>query len=353
MNSTRLRNIIIIIAAVFVIAATAVASVYFVSRSIEERENARIQALAEPLEFERHALERELISITKPLPGGSTITIAAVDLDKEIYTRIWTKFAFASTGEADPAVAISKIGAGERLLFRGTICLSPEEMPDMAGNMTSDELKIMIASGWNTAILVNSERAAQLDDYIADMKSRMSALGIQGADTLYFEEGVYKSGAHDDIIRSHGIYTVINAIDENADPITRDTSDDIWRVGAIGWSGPKSNPTATKALESLLEKHGGAVFAVDTWHEDGRKEYAHFIPGVSEESFERMLFKFLDSVEAGDLYVHGASSAKETYTTYKVEYDLYKNVYEPRQIEINARLDVILAELREIYAGNR
>ncbi len=353
MNPKRVKNIIVIVAAVFVIAAIAVASVYFVARSVEERENARIQALAQPLEFERHALERELISITKPLSGGSTITIAAVDLDKEVYTRLWNKFAYVSTGEADPAVAISKIGAGEKLLFSGTICLSPEEMPDMEGNMTADELKIMIASGWNTAILVNSERAAQLDAYLTDMKTRMSDLGIQNADTLYFEEGVYESSVHDGVIRAHGIYTVINAIDENADPITRDTSDDIWRVGAIGWSGSKSNPTATKALASLLENHGGAVFTVDTWHEHSRKEYAHFIPGVSEESFERMLFTLLDSVEAGDLYVHGASSARETYTTYKEEYDLYKNVYEPRQIEINARLSVILAELREIYAGNR
>ena len=209
----------------------------------------------------------------------------------------------------------------------------------------------MLDSGWDTAVYVSAERAGQLDAYLKGMRAKMDELGIDDFDTVYFEEGVYRSALYDDVLRANGVDTVINAIDDNIDPVTRDTSDDIWRVGAIGWSGTKGNPTAGNALKSVLENHGAAVFAVTTWHGADRNDTDHFVPGLSDSSFESMLFKLLNSVRSGDLHVVGASGTREIYETYKEEYDLYKNVYEPRQIEIKARLGELEAILEGIYAG--
>ena len=345
------RTVVIICALVFLLAFTAASVAYFVRTSMIERENTRIQAAAEPYEFEKRALERELASIMKPLPGGSSITIAVLDLDEMVYERIWGMFAYASTGEADTDIAVSRVEAGEKLLLNGTLCLSYEELPDMTGNMSSDELRIMLDSGWDTAVYVTAKRAGELDAYLKGMRSRMSELGIPDFDTVYFEEGVYSSALYDGVLRANGVDTVINAIDDNVDPGTRDISDDLWRVGAIGWSGTKGNPTAGNALKSILENHGAAVFAVETWHGADRNENEHFVPGLSDSSFESMLFKLLDSVRSGDLHVVGASGTREIYETYIEEYDLYKNVYEPRQIEIKARLREIETALAGIYAG--
>lgn len=375
-----LRPICIILLILLLLAATVLGTVYSVNHVKNTREYARRRALAEPYELERNRLERDLANfeamLKDPMTGGATLTIMLLGADAEVYENVWPIFRDMNerlnptedVTEPDAGVAEAQDDTGEEEIspeeqvpakrLTATLCLSRDNMPGMEQMMTLEQYAELRDNGWTTAVYIAQSDTDDLDAYLTDMRCRYEGFGLEWTDTVFFERSIYtnaydhamNTNLYDDILAAHGITTVADRVDEGEDILSQDTSYDIFCVKADGWSLAATKGSAVENYNKLLENKGAMVFAVEIW-DVSREGPTHFIPGFSDEPFRRMLTKFCESVENGKLDIAPASTAKENYSEYIIEYELRVEIYEPKRQEIKARLAEVVEILDKIYSG--
>ncbi|MBR7116678.1 MAG: hypothetical protein IKC87_03120 [Clostridia bacterium] len=335
--------IIIIVASVLVVSMITIAAVYSVGAALEHERYREMLERVTPLEDERRDLTLYLENMEKklsePIPGGATMTISLLDLNEEMYSLLYPMFLDAGDfREPDE-------NTGKRVMT-ATLCLSPEELPGLEGNMTRDEFDEMISAGFSSAVFVNQSSAGNLFGYLYSFRKTLAQMSIDMPSVAYFSTDLYSPELHDATLLEFGIDAVIHEENDTENLIGQDLDSDIWRIGAVGWSGAQGS--SLNAFNALLIANGGLSFGVAI-HYASRQFATHFVPGDSEMSFRSMLGTFGSSVEAGELHVDGAIEGRENYRNYLELYALAMKDFEPERLKMLARIDEIDAALDAVY----
>lgn len=366
------QRILIILVAVLLIAAIVVGSVSMVLDRVRVNEMERRAALADPYEIERTRLERELsvfdTVLAQPIPGGATLTVAILGADISAYTNI--KAAIDEVNETmqrdadliDGVIDDTPEDSSEEEeseesesnaphLITATVCLSPDELPDLPGKMTTEQLSELLSLGWKTAIRIKADDVPNLDEYLTAMEAEYASRGIAWCDTVCFDKFVYKTEL-DPVLKAHSISNIIDTVDEGEDLISQDLESDLWRVKADGWSLSKSKGSAMDNYNALVSSSGASVFLIEAWDGPSRESPTHYRPYDDDRSIINMFTTFSESIVNGDLYVDSVASARVRYADYSETLALRKQFYEPERQATLERLETLRAIIDGIYNGS-
>ena len=316
-----------------------------------EKKRKHLEAVAAPYEAELSLVHTEIQMIerqyTKGLPAGAYLNFAMVNLQPEIATSLFPVFDKLAEEDATSPV------------ISGTLCLSPTDLPGLAGKMPREDFDMLISEGWSTAVMVKPGDTADLVAYLAEMRALLSERGIPVPETLYFDQGSYKTEL-DGIILAEGFTTAIHYGGDPAESpflIGRDTDADVWRIGATGWSGiPGSSSiyeSSTAALDELCGGKGALVFSMEISYDNplSRNDPKQYFPGNSEDAVSRMSETLRGHIDGGRLLVVPPADTRGLYEDYLYQYEITWPAIIAKRGELLAEVSRLEGIIDKIYKG--
>ena len=309
------RNILKILALILVVAVLYFGWQYMLR--VEGQESARISQLyaqAEPLERERE----DLIQQRDSLP-----TQYALEFRDYATTQVFfPKMEQTIYSQAYPLMRERNI--------TGVVGISPSTYPDNWNTLTKGDLKALLSDGWGLC-MVFENAWNDYNYFFSAVESLCTVYELPIPTAIYYPNNDYDK-EKDDILKEHGIQTVIvNASDGRSTTVT-DVTADLWFTGAM----PYSYTGYDTDMELLGRTDGGnlsyTVTLAENWTDkDGKSKETK-----EEKAFTAFLDKLkeylyfespLDSMEQ----VASASSVFVNQNDREALYELYLEELSPDQ----------------------
>lgn len=225
------------IALILVVAALVVGVRYMLQLEGEDQSKLNnLYAEAEPLQRERDALiqERDNLELDYALlmRDVSTVQLLFRELDTALFTDIY------------PIMRDRGI--------TGVLGLTYSEFPNYWGKITSEHFNRLMMDGWGSCYVYDVTE--DLDYWLNYMEYNLNYYGITPPTAIYFVGNRYDDG-YEEILRSHGIVTVVrDAADGHSNTVT-DVMGEFWQTGAMPWNYTGVN----NDLELLSHVNGGNI----------------------------------------------------------------------------------------------
>lgn len=354
------KVILILSLVAFIISILVMGTISVIESNKAAEEAARLNAIAAPYEKEKIALQHNLNNAERnfieTLSCGSALTLAHINLYPEVYSVFYPTYNLY-TKEMEDGTKVP--------LFTGTLCLSPTELPDLAGRITRAQFDELISAGWSTAITVTDDDVLDLGAYFDSMRARLEGLSIPFPTVAYFTDEVYEP-SFDKALKDNGI---TSAILTGEHPryyiIGQDLNSDIWRVGMMGWSSVVNSTsvhTSSKvALETLVKVRGGLVFGFEVAYGDGmdRDKATEYYPAYSHprtgktslDSLKAMLSMMETYIKADKLACLGVEDGLALYAEHMRQREFHADELSQYVARLEAELADVKALLKKIYAG--
>ena len=259
------------IALILVLAALVVGVRYMLQLEGEDQSKLNnLYAEAEPLQRERDGLieERDKLEINYALMmrDVSTVQLLFRELNTELFTDLY------------PIMRDRGI--------TGVLGVNYTQFPNYWGKITGDHFNRLLMDGWGSCYVYdNSEDLGYMISYLENL---LSYYGVPAPKAVYFVGNRYDH-SYDELLREHGITTVIvDATDGHSNTVT-DVTGDLWITGAMPWNYTGVN----NDLELLSHVNGGNIcFTIS---------FNNLWDSYEEDSFAQMMDVWQNYLEVQEL----------------------------------------------------
>lgn len=194
---------------------------------------------ARTLRSEQDKLKQELQEVEQNLKevdiGQGCYLLLFEDLDQRLYT------------DAMPIL--------RKHDYVGVLALSPQSYPGKEGCITLDEFNELISMGWETCFYWQDY--FKFDYFLEKMDPILKNLKLEYPTVIDVEAGNFQP-YKDEMLSDAGFATVIHH-GETGDIITREDSEELLHVGAVGWN----SSYAVKNLKNAIQYGGALVLSID------------------------------------------------------------------------------------------
>ena len=323
------RDVVIILVIVaLLVAVVAVVAYYGVSKLLVDKKEQRYRDEINPYILMRAELRDELFAIEEEymmgVACGANATVVFVDLYAELYDII-----FKEKYE------------GKEYVY-GTVCFSEDELPNLEGRITSNQLDEMLAAGWSTSIYWDG--STELRTYLTDLKANLSLLGYEMPNSLFFEVFTY-SHEYDEVLVEFGIKYAIQHGEIGDEIIDTSTEGEIFHPGVVGWNAYEQQKNYLRAIYSTK---GCGSYSVSLGGSLNSDAFLDLEDGDVLDAFGRML-DYLDE-NAMNEYVTclGYDRAWENRREYVAAVNAMDAAIGDRRQQIFAQIDEIEKQMLEI-----
>ncbi len=270
------------------------------------------------------------------LPGGSYMSLIFTSPKRALYDEIYP---------------LMKGKDGEVSLI-GSVCISPDDLPGMAGNITLEEYAELTAAGYETLIFYDGTEP--LYSYLERTEKSLAELSIPMPEGVMLDRKLYTEGLLSELADA-GFTDIIYSGDDTA---VRDHKTDYesgpWSIKYYGWR----DYTIAVYLKGYIEGGGGyAPLRVDFGTELGNKytgyfqlENEPFDEGDARASeFKAMLNKYRLSHKERTLFLTTAKGARDDFVTYKEEYAELEQIVKARKAELQAEFGLFEDRMLSAY----
>ena len=164
---------------------------------------------AASLETEKRSLMEKIDSLKNQRmnmnDGHGTITIIITDLDEVVFDEIW--------------IDMQEHG------MAGVLLLSEGQFPGKDGNITMEQFRQIIDSGWEYCLGWNAQ--GELDSWLSAEKDEFERAGLEFPETIYFSNGNYQQ-EQDEILKKFGISGAVCYREETVSISTTFEDSSLW-----------------------------------------------------------------------------------------------------------------------------
>ena len=290
---------------------------------------------------ERVELESQLAKLSESERRIGTVTFLFTEPNEVIYDELYA------------AMTLWKI--------QGTVAISDTSLPGDDGNMSVAEYKAMLDSGWSGAVLFDGD--GSLADYLDALEARLTPLGIQLPDTLYFrgfvgeeayvgleynEDGSYKIGYElDKIMTDYSIKFIVQETYQEGKVCYESFDKPFVYCEALGFNATEGAGQAVKylAAQSLIacaETGGTVVYTIGFDPESTTGDFY----GVTDtddttDDFNRMLTRIAGDYKSA-LHIMNLNEVKERRNR-PVDTEILEE-----KARLQAELDEVLAKIQAV-----
>lgn len=303
------------------LAVTALLIILLVINNIQQNKTAENYSLImqqiQPLDEEKNELQNQLESLEKEYEENTksqaTVELLFTQADKELYTELFPE--------------MNKNG------IVGIIALSPEELPNMEGNIIRREFEEMLNAGWSYCISWNGD--GNLESFLNEMENTFYTISLTMPKAIYFEYGTYSS-EYKEVLEDYGFNVAVHHGEEDLPLIVSDVEEGVWEIGACSFE----VNDRLDYLENVRENKGNCVCAVSQQEEfdiyEAFKSYiSAFKSGQDKELFKVTTFGSARTVHSE------AMEAKEQYS----------GEYESEKTDLEKRIYKLDQQIKDIYYG--
>ena len=219
--------------------------------------------------------------------------------------------------------------------YIGILALSPTEFPGEEGCMTVEQFQELVDAGWKICITWQSDDRE--NNWLVNLKNKMTVLGIEQGQTLYFPQGTYHADV-DETIQELGFSIAIISKAEEEAPLQLQYEEGVWHVGAVGLMSSKPRLW----LREAVAQDANVAFLVGFQLETEL---------YNERSFRSMLNCFDEYEATEELVITDVDAAKEYYHTRSagISPEL-ESQYQQEKAALEAELADVKKQLQEIDA---
>lgn len=219
--------------------------------------------------------------------------------------------------------------------YVGMLTLSAEEFPGEEGCMTVEQFQELRNAGWG--ICITWQAGADVEQWWTNMQNKMTVLGIEQEQAVYFPQGTY-SAELDETILQLGFSIAVTDTADGVTPLQLQYEEGVWHVGAVGLMSkrPKSWLREAVAQDANITYLVGFEAEAELYNED---------------SFRSMLNCFDEYEATGEIVVTNVDTAKEHYRNRAMGLSAEQEAeYQTKKAGIEAELEQVKKELEEIDA---
>lgn len=335
------RRIITIVACISVLAVVAVMAIAIGLDIRDARMTEKYNREKSALEFEKSQLliERERLrdDIYSQLGPHAFLTLLINSLDADFVERIYEELSDYS------------VEGKENSTFTATILLSPEELPDMEGNMTLDKFNWYLDRGYKYAIAYDGE--TELEVYLENIASLLFDRGIAFPTVICYygsKKDVLFKDTDKPVLEGYGI-KVAASMRSNGVMVEQDMYDGIFSPGILGWN---TINVSSNTFNYAINKGGNFGFVFDNENSNTsiykKSSYINFGNSEHYGAFLRMLDRFLINVKNEKLVVTDYESGLEERRVYLEDYEVIRPTLVSTLEAIDAQIKDIEKELSKI-----
>ena len=330
----RLKEILIKVGAIVLALAVLGGAIWFFFIRNTEAEYSEYDAKLDKLAYKKQQLQSELDKI-------------GPDMEKRLGNTSYMSFIFTSLDEALYTSAHPIMAEGSTDLV-GILGLSPNELPDMEGNITKKQFDTLMLLEWGTALYWDG--TGDLEQFIVTMQTLLDEAKIDFPETISFKNGKYRS-EYDEIIAKYGIRNAIHN-GESGLAIRVDVQPEgIWHPGVVGW---KAGMSATLLKRSVEAEGGYALLEINFNNSADNSAYSYFeIEGESEneriDSFRKMVNLFKSSIKSGAIEVLTTEEVRAKVEKYYSERTVIELEHAERRKELLAEIADLERQMTELY----
>ena len=270
-----------------------------------------------------------------------------------------------------PIVPKSRLrGAAVSTCFRmtGAICLSYKELPGGEGNITEEQLRVLLSEGYTTAVIYDG--GEPLSEYLEKTRAALSNLSFEMPDLLYVYgvtegESYYLTDYTEDgepifteeldaVLEGYGIKTVVQETYATKTVSYTNFYEPFKYAESLGFLATKRNKgLAADSLNDALSERGAVVYSVGFDFNDSHSYFGMYDgslrgdDGTTTDNFVQMLTALAKHTQT--LKITGVGGVR----AYREEYNLSIPDLETvakRLAELQAELDSVEAEITAVKA---
>lgn len=267
-----------------------------------------------PLEAERSDLYQKIENADREyqenINAQATAQFLFTDLDKEIYTQVFPLM--------------------QKKNLTGVLALSPDELPNMDGNIIRREFEEMLNAGWSYCVFWDG--SGDLESFLFDVKDAFYLISLTMPKSIYFAPGSYSS-EYQEILEEYGFSIAIHHGEEEL-PIVTTQYSDFWTLGAAALYGGNSE----FSLNDVVTSKGNIVVTFSL---------SDSVP-FNAEQFSSYLDTYKSLQDNEELSVTTFNEAYRVHGDADEAQEQYKSDYEEQKKQLDTRVDEIDRQIREI-----
>ncbi len=328
------RPIIVIIACILIVAVLTVIGVAVGLNIRDTRMTEKYNREKSSLEFQKNQLfiERDRVKneIYSKLGAHAFLTISLNSLEEIFVERMYEELSEYSVEEIENSV------------FTATFLLSPEQLPDMEGNITLDKFNWYLERGYKYALVYDG--STELREFLDNMTLLLFGKGIAFPTTICYygnkEDSLLKE-EDKPILEEYGI-KVAASMREDGFMVEEEMYEGVFSPGILGWN---TINVSSNTFNYALSKGGNFGFVFDDeWANSSiykQNSYMDFNRSLYFSGFLRMLDRFLMNVKNEKLLVTDYETGAEMRREYLVQYEIIK----PTLIEALENIDAQISDI--------